>query len=500
MRKIREVLRLKFEADLSDGQIARAVGSARSTVQECVRRANAAGVVWPLPAEWDEEALQARLYRREVPLSRPPAPDFAQLQAELKRPGVTRLLLWQEYKAACSDGWQYSVFCDRYRRWLATQDLVLRQHHVPGEKCFVDYAGQTVSIIDRDTGAVRAAQIFVAVLGASSYTYAEATWTQQLPDWLGSHVRALQFFGGSPRAIVPDNLKSGVNQAHRYEPELNPAYQDFAEHYGIAILPARVRKPRDKAKVEVAVQIVERWILARLRDRTFFSLAELNTAIGALLRELNTRPFKRRDGCRQDLYDQVERPVLRPLPERPYTFATWKKAKVHLDYHIEVERAYYSVPYKLIGKTVDVRISAHTLEVFYRQQLVATHLRVTVRGQFTTAPGHRPERHSAVIDMTHERLQQRALAIGPATAQVLTEQLHRRRHPEEALRSSLGILRLAHDFSPAQLEAAATRALQLKSYSYRAVRTLIATATHTPQEPSALALDHENVRGGRYFQ
>lgn len=332
--------------------------------------------------------LHTRLYRRDVPLSRRALPDFAKLQAELKRPGVTRLLLWQEYKAAHPDGWQYSVFCDQYRRWLATQDLVLRQHHVPGEKCFVDYAGQTVGIIDRHTGAVREAQVFVAVLGASSYTYAEATWSQQLPDWLGSHVRALAFFGGVPRAIVPDNLKSGVAKAHRYEPELNPAYQDFAEHYRLAILPARVRKPRDKAKVEVAVQVVERWILARLRDRTFFSLADLNIAVRELLGQLNTRPRSSAAtvaGRRCSTRSSGRR--LRPLPDRPYTFATWKKAKVHLDYHVEVERAYYSVPYKLIGKTVDVRLSAHTVEIFHRHKLVAAHARATARGHFsTTAP------------------------------------------------------------------------------------------------------------------
>ena len=502
MRKIREVLRLKFEAGLSDQRIAVAIGSARSTVQECLRRVREAAIPWPLPEELDEEALHAKLYRRAMPTSPSPVPDFVKLQAELKRPGVTRLLLWQEYKAAHPDGWQYSVFCDQYRRWLATQDLVLRQHHVPGEKCFVDYAGQTAGVTDRATGEWRKAEIFVAVLGASSYTYAEATWTQQLPDWLGSHVRALEFFGGIPGAIVPDNLKSGVIKAHRYDPEINPAYQDFAEHYALAILPARVRKPRDKAKVEVAVQVVERWILARLRDRTFFSLAELNSAIRELLTALNTRPFKRRDGCRQTLFNEIERTALRALPDRPYTFATWKKAKVHLDYHIEVERAYYSVPYKLIGKTVDVRLSAHTLEIFHRQKLVAAHARTINRGHFITAADHRPERHSAVIEHSQERLMQRALAIGPATAAVLTQQLHQRRHPEEALRASLGILRLARDFSPEALEAAATRALELKVYSYRAMRTLMTTTTgeKREQEQQGLSLMHENVRGEKYFQ
>jgi transposase len=421
------------------------------------------------------------------------------VHAELKRRGVTRLLLWQEYKAEKPDGWQYSVFCDQYRRWLGTQDAVLRQNHIPGDKMFVDYAGLTATVIDPATGEERQAQVFVAVLGASSYTFAEATWTQALADWIGSHVRALEFFGGVPLAAVPDNLKSGVTRAHRYEPTLNPAYQDFAEHYGLAVLPARVRKPRDKAKVEVGVLVVERWILARLRNRTFFSLAELNVAIAGLVKELNERPFKKREGSRASVFAEVERPALRPLPPTTYEFATWKKAKVHLDYHVEIERAYYSVPYALIGKTVEARLTANTVEIFHRQQLVARHLRARSRGQFVTLAAHRPERHSAVIDLTHERLRQRALAIGPATAEVLVQQLHRRVHPEESLRTSLGILRLARDFSAEALERAAERAIALKTFSYRALRTLIAAPAPAQQTPSTLPLEHENVRGGKYF-
>ncbi len=322
VRKIQEVLRLKYELGLSDRKIAATVGSARSTAQECLQRCRQAGIGWPLHAELDEVQLHERLYQREVPLSRVPQADFAALHAELSRPGVTRMLLWQEYKAAHRDGWQYGAFCDQYRRWLRTQELVLRQNHTPGEKLFVDYAGHTVSVTDRHSGEVRQAQIFVAVLGASNYTYAEASWTQSLPDWLGAHVRALEFIGGLPRAIVPDNLKSAVNKAHRYEPELNPAYQDFAERSELAILPARARRPRDKAKVEVGVQVVERWILARLRNRTFFSLSELNSAIGQLLNELNNRPFKRRAGSRASVFAELERPVLRALPLQRYEFAS----------------------------------------------------------------------------------------------------------------------------------------------------------------------------------
>ena len=495
VRKIREVLRLKAEG-YSDRQIGTAIGSARSTVQECLRRARKAGLSWPLQLE--EAALHAQLYRRSVPLSRTPRPDFAYIHAELRRRSVTRVLLWEEYKAAQPDGWQYSEFCEQYRRWLTTQELVLRQDHAPGDKLFVDYAGQTAPVTDRHTGQIRAAQVFVAVLGCSNYTHAEATWTQASADWLGAHVRALEYFGGVPRAIVPDNLKSGIHKAHRYEPDLNPAYHDFAEHYNVAILPARVRKPRDKAKVEAGVLIVERWILARLRNRTFFSLGELNGAIRELVEILNTRAFKKIEGTRRSRFEELERSALKPLPLRGYEFGEWKKAKVHPDYHIEVGRAYYSVPYRFIGQRVDVRLTAHGLEVFHAGTLIAAHARATERGRRSTRRAHRPERHIAVIENTLARTLERAAAIGPATAEVLRQQAARRLHPEETLRSAQGILRLAQDFSPAVLEGACERALALKAYSYRAVRTLIGAPAAAEQR--ALDLPHENVRGPKYFQ
>ena len=498
VRKIREVLRLSA-AGKSGRQIAAAIGSALSTVQACLRRAEDAGLGWPEAEPLSEAELQARLYPPPAAPSTRPAPDFAQLHAELARPGVTRLLLWQEYKAAFPDGWQYSVFCEQYRRWLATAEPVLRQAHAPGDKAFVDYAGQTVPITDRHTGEVRAAQIFIGVLGCSNYTFAEATWSQQRSDWLGSHVRMLEYFGGVPAAIVPDNLKSGVHKALRYEPELNPSYQDFAAHYEVAILPARVRKPRDKAKVEAAVLIVERWILARLRNRTFFSLGELNGVIAQLLEELNTRPFKKLEGCRRSRFVELDAPMLKPLPARRYEFGEWRRAKVHPDYHVEVKRAYYSVPYGLIGQRVDVRLTASAVEIFHQGQLVAAHPRASVRGRRSTRDGHRPPSHVAVIERSLSRVLDRAEAVGPATVEVLRRQASHRKHPEETLRSAQGILRLARDFSPAQLEQAAQRALALQSYSYRAVRTLIETPA-APAPSPALDLAHHNVRGPEYFQ
>ena len=497
VRKIREVLRLKSEAQLSDRQIAAVLGSARSTVQECLRRARAAGLSWPLP-ELAEDELQERLYPRTPSPPRYPTPDFEAIQRELATKGVTRMLLWQEYKAQHPEGCQYSAFCRDYEAWLGRQDAVMRFEHVPGDKLFVDYAGKTMAVVDRHTGEIQVAQVFVATLGASHYTYVEATLTQTVADWLAAHVRSLEYFGGIPRAIVPDNLKSGVRRHCRYEPDLNPSYQDFAEHYGVAILPARVRKPRDKAKVEVGVQGVERWIMAPLRQRTFFSLSELNVALREQLERYNERPLSREAGTRRSRFCELDQPALRPLPVQRYEYATWKRAKVFLDYHIEHERRYYSVPYRLIGKSVELRISAHTIEVYYRGQAVARHVKGSGSRRFMTEPGHRPERHRAVIEMSHERLLERAEAIGPATAALLREQTARRVHPEEALRASLGILRLAHDFSAGALEHACQRALELKAYSYRAVRTLIiAPASPTPATTPTPA--HDNVRGADYF-
>lgn len=499
MRKIREVLRLTASG-VSAREVARSVGMARSTVADCLRRAEEVGLRWPLPTDFDEAHWGSRLYPPAPRRTDAPAvPEWPQVHAELSRKGVTLFLLWQEYKAAHRDGYQYSRFCDHYRAWASTQDAVLRLAHTPGDKLFVDYAGHTAAVVDRLTGEIRPAQLFVAVLGHSSYTYAEATWTQTLPDWIGAHVRALDFIGGAPLAVVPDNLKSGVTRAHRYDPDINPSYQDFAEHYGVTVLPARPLKPRDKAAVENGVLICERFILARLRDVSFFSLAALNEAIRRLIIELNAKPFQKRDGSRLSVFEAIERPALRPLPTHRYEYATWKQAKVHLDYHVEVERHYYSVPHALIGKTVDVRLTASTIEILLHGQRVAAHLRSELKASFSTIPGHRPERHQAIVDLSHEKLLARAEAIGPATAGVLRAQVLARKHPEHALRASLGILRLAQDFSGAQLEAACHRALQLDSTSYRAVRALLNAPLPAQTELSLSLPTHANVRGPSYY-
>ncbi|MBM4408329.1 MAG: IS21 family transposase, partial [Chloroflexi bacterium] len=349
-------------------------------------RAQRAGLGWPLPDDFDDAQLEARLFAPPAAPRDPgrPVPDWPAVHRELRRPGVTLQLLWLEYKERHPDGYQHSWFCGRYREWQGRLDLVMRQEHRAGEQLFVDFAGQTIPIVDPDSGAVWQAQLFVAVLGASSYTYAEVFASQSLPDWIAGHVHAFAFFGGCPRLIVPDNLRSGVTKAHRYEPELNRTYEEMAAHYGAAVIPARAGKPRDKAKVEVGVQVAERWIAAALRDRTFFSLAEANAAIGDRLAWLNARPFRRLPGSRLELFEALDRPALRPLPALAYEFATWRTARVNIDYHVEVDRHWYSVPYQLVGQHCDIRVSAGVVEVLHRGRRVASHRRSGEGRRFTT--------------------------------------------------------------------------------------------------------------------
>jgi len=387
MRQVREVLRLKWACGLSDRKIAHSLRVSRPTVAEYVRRAQAAGLSWPLPDALDDTALERQLFATAAttPVARRPIPDWVTVHRELKRKGVTLVLLWQEYKAITPDGLQYSQFCAAYRQWAGKLDLVMRQSHRAGETLFVDYAGQTIPVVDPLTGEVHAAAIFIAVLGASNYTFAEATWSQSLPDWIGSHVRAFAALGGVPQVVVPDNLKAAVSRPHRYEPTLNRTYAELAQHYGVAIVPTRAARPRDKAKVEVGVQVVERWILARLRHHTFFSLLELNTAIADLLGPLNQRPFKKLPGSRQSVFESLDRPALRPLPTQPYEYAEWKVVRVNIDYHVDVEGHYYSVPYALVKQQLEVRLSAHVVEIFHKGTRVASHQRSPLKGHHSTS-------------------------------------------------------------------------------------------------------------------
>ena len=430
-------------------------------------------------------------------------PDFATVHRELKRKSVTLFLLWEAYKSTHPDGFQYRWFCQHYRAWAGKIDLVMRQSHRAGETTFVDYAGQTVAIVDRLSGEVREAHVFVAVLGASNYTFAEATWTQTLPDWIGSHQRAFSFFGAVTETVVPDNLKSGVTRANRYEPDLNPTYAEMAAHYGVAILPTRIVKPRDKAKVEVGVQIVERWILARLRNMTFFSLGELNRAIAELLPRLNERPFKKLPGSRRERFEQLDHPALKPLPAQRYVFAIWKKARVNIDYHIELDRHYYSVPYQLVKTQVEARLSAHTVEVFHRGKRVASHCRSHQSGRHTTVTAPMPRPHREYAEWTPRRLVAWAQKTGPATGELIGYLLESRRHPQQGFRSCLGILRLGKHYGATRLEAACVRALHIGAASYKSIESILKHKLDREPLPepaqNTLPLSHDNVRGPKYY-
>jgi len=505
MRTILDVLRLRLEAKLSERHTARSLGVPRSTVQDYLARFRASGLACPLPPELDAAALERALFAGEVrrPAAERAVPDWATIAQEKKRKGVTLQLLWHEYRSVEPTGYSYSQFAEHYRRWRMTLDPVLRQEYRAGDRAFVDYAGVTVDVVDPRTGEVRTAQIFVAALGASNYTYVEATWTQQLPDWIASHVRLLEYFGGVPALIIPDNVRSGVTYASYYEPEINATYAEFAAHYGTAILPARAVHPRDKAKVETAVQIVEREILAPMRHRRFTSLAELNEAIDERLEQLNTRPFQKLPGTRRALFAQTDRPALRPLPADRHEYAEWRTANVNIDYHIAVDKHFSSVPYGLVRETVTVRPTTTMLEVLHRGQRVVAHQRRYTLGGYSTDPAHRPKAHQRHLEWTPSRLVQWGASIGVATGAVVTHILESKPHPEQGYRACLGLFSLAKRSGDARLEAAAAHAQQSATMTYRSILSILKQGLdHAPADHAAvthLPTTHENVRGAAYY-
>ena len=503
MRKIGDVLRL-HASGLSKRRIAVSLNIGRTAVGDYISRARRADLDWPLPEDLSEVDLERLLFPPPPMVSpdRRPLPEWPLLHRELKRPGVTLSLLWEEYRAVHSIGYSYSRFCDLYRDWRGRLAPTMRQTHVAGEKMFVDYAGATMEVIDGRTGEVRTAQIFVATLGASSYTYAEATWTQALPNWIGSHTRAFAYFGGVPTQVVPDNLKSGVVKACLYDPEINRTYAGMAAHYDTAIMPARPRKPRDKAKVEVGVQVVERWILARLRNRRFFSLAELNQAIHELLEEVNRRVTKHLGASRRQLFEALDQPALKPLPGQAYQYAEWKECRAGLDYHVEVAKHYYSVPHALAKQKLWARITERTVEIFHKGKRVAAHMRGSGSRRHTTVAEHMPSSHRRYANWTPERIRRDAAANGPHTKILIDVILRSRPHPEQGFRSCIGILRLAKPHGPERLEAACERALEIGARSYSSVASILKNNLdrRTPRRATdGPAIDHPNIRGPQYF-
>jgi transposase len=503
MRKSRDVLRLSA-AGMSKRKIAASLGVSATAAGECIRRARRAGLTWPLPEGLTDEALELRLYPPPMVASkdRRPQPDWAVVHRELRRPGVTLQLLWEEHRAAYRDGYGYSRYCELYRAWEARLSPTMRQSHVAGERMFVDYAGTTLEVIDASTGEVRTAQLFVAALGASSYTYAEATWTQGLSDWIGSHTRAFAFIGGAPAMVVSDNLRSGITKACFYEPAVNRTYAEMAAHYDTAIVPARPYRARDKAKVEVAVQIATRFIIAKLRNRQFFSLPALNAAIAELVTQINNRASRHLGASRRALFEELERSALKPLPAEPYVFAAWKECRVGLDYHVEIEKHYYSVPHQLLREKVWARITARTVEVFHRGKRVTAHMRSSSNRKHTTVREHMPSSHRRYADWTPERIRRQAGAIGRHASALVEIILRERTHPEQGFRACIGILRLAKTYGHERLEVACSRALEIGARSYSSVNSILKNNLDrkrpaTPADGPAIA--HDNIRGPTYF-
>jgi len=510
MRKITDILRLRYQAGLSLRGIAQALHIGYGTVADYLKRADQAGLSWPIPADLGERELGRLLFPTQSVTGqrRFIEPDFPTIHRELKRKGVTRQLLWQEYRQQyCEDGYSYAQFCHRYLQWSGYQQRSMRQVHRAGEKLFVDYCGPTMSVVNPDTGEIRSAQIFVAVLGASNYTFACASWSQTQADWLKAHVQAFEFFGGVPEVVVPDNLKSAVHKTHRYEPDINPSYQQLSAHYGVAVVPARPYKPKDKAKAEVAVQIVERWIMARLRHQTFFTLASLNQAIRLLLEDLNQRPFKKLPGSRLSQFEQLDKPVLRALPVQAYQYTEIKQARVHIDYHIDYDKHYYSVPHHLVKQSVEVQGSDQTVAIYHQGQRIASHARSYRKGAHSTCVEHMPRSHQALHDWSPERFLRWAADIGPETREVVKHLLLEKRHKEQSYRRCLALLSNAKKYGRERLNKACGRALLINSPTRSSVESIlkqgldqvaVETQSNTIQEE--LSLDtHENIRGEDYY-
>lgn len=504
MRKTREILRLK-ELKRSHREISRALGVGGATVSEAAGRARAAGLDWAAVAAMPDAELEARLYPRSGGDVARPLPDPATLDIELRKPGVTLRLLHHEYLEQNRVGaYGYTQFCAHYNDWKKTQSLTMRQVHRAGDKLFVDYSGKKPSLIDVETGERVEVELFVAVLGASNYTYAEVTRSQTVPDWVMSHVRALEYFCGVPAAIVPDQLKSGVTRSGRYEPGIQRTYDELAQHYDTVIFPARPLSPKDKAKVEVGVQIAQRWILARMRNQRFFSLDEMNDRIAELLEELNTRTMRRYRASRRDLFEKLERAVLKPLPTTRFVYGEWKRARVHIDYHVVFDDHFYSAPYQLVGEEVWLRATAMTIEIFNgANQRIGSHLRSYKPGRHTTSDEHRSVLHQKHAEWTPERIVSWAKTIGANTALLVEKILTERRHPEHGYRSCLGIIRLDKKYGRDRLDAACARALAVNGRSYTHVESILRngldrTALLKSDEP-AKSIEHDNVRGPDYY-
>jgi len=506
MRKLKEILRLKYGCLMSHRQIATSLSISSSVVSRYANRAAQLGITtWPYDDKWDDITLKNAFLKTEVKIKKYPLPDWSTVHQELKHKTLTLQLLWEEYVERHPDGYySYNHYCRLYKVWLKCQKPSMRQNHKAGEKLFIDYCGPTLNIVGPTTGHIRTAQIFVAVLGASNYTYAEATWSQKLEDWVMSHARCFEFLGGVPELLIPDNLKSGVTKACRYEPDLNPTYQQMAAHYNTVIVPARPYKPKDKAKAEVAVQIVERWIMARLRHEIFFSLGQANERIKELLIDLNQRQLKKYPGSRLSQFETLDKPVLKALPLKSYVYTQIKQVRVHIDYHVEVDKHYYSVPHALIKQKLEAHITGQLVTIYQQGVQVAVHPRSEQVGRHTTQESHMPISHQKQSQWSPQRFEQWANKIGKSTTEVVRQFLASKKHPEQSYRVCLGLLSLSKKYSNKRLEASCTRALSMGLIRLAGIRAILLKGLDEQPLPEPLddrleSIEHHNIRGNNYY-
>lgn len=509
MIRYREILRLHSQG-ISKTAIARSCECSRNTVARAVQRAEELGIVWPLDPEFSDAKLQKLLLpQSDLPPLRQ-APDYETIHKELAKSGVTLSLLWNEYCEGCRQQkkipFMYTQFCKYYREYALQTKATLHIDHKPGEKMEVDWAGQTAAIVDTDTGEIIPAYIFVAVLSASGYAYVEAFLAQNLECWITAHVHAYRFFGGVTRILVPDNLKTGVAQCSWFTPVINKTYHEMAEHYGTAVIPARVRKPQDKPKVENTVGIVSTWILAALRRQQFFSLTELNQAMQEKLAELNRKPFQKKSGSRQIAFVEEEKPALLPLPKDPYELATWRIATVQFNYHISVDKMQYSVPYEYIKHKVDVRLTRNVVEVFFGGTRICSHPRLFGReGQYSTVAEHMPQEHRQYLSWDSERFLAWARKIGPHAHAAVSAILTAHKVEQQGYKSCLALLKLADKYSIDRLEAACAKALSYTPQpSYKSIQTILQTGqdklkTEEHINQSAESEEFGFVRGAGYY-
>jgi transposase len=499
MLKAREILRLRHELKLSLREIGQACNCGKSTVSEVLGRAEKAGITWPIVLS--DKQLMSMLYPPVENKTSPPEPDIEYIFCEMKKKSVTLMLLWEEYKEKHPDGIMYTQFCERYRNFKKNNKISMHKEHKAGGEVEVDWAGDTMSYVEPQTGKIRSAYIFVAVLPASSYPFAYAYGDMKTSNWIDAHVRAYEYFGGVPKVTIPDNTKTAVINADRVDPVLNKSYSEMAKHYRTTLIPARAGRPKDKAADENMVGNVSRRIIAALRNRQFFSLYEINQAISEELMKLINRPFQKLEGNRLSAFEKIDKPFLQPLPTTKYEYSEWKETKVQFNYHVDFDGFFYSVHYSHINSKCSVRATSKTIEIYIGSQRIAAYPRnYNTFKRYTTFPEHMPEGHKAVSGWSPERFLSWAEKVGPNTRELIKHILESREYPVQTYRTCMGIMRFSKSYSNEIIENASRETLDKNTCSYKYFSIILKQVrAKASQINTERIIAHNNVRGRSAF-